>query len=127
MNPHFYRLRKEAVGKDQVLGSATERCERDFSNIVLPVSKSNETQEQLHTAPNNELHKQLRVGVPSREVLRELPPQELAYNEVCRLPKNSTRDQSNVWENRVSTCLEFIKRTSLTTPPVMPRSHRAAI
>jgi hypothetical protein len=46
MNPHFYRLRKEAVGKDQLLGSATERCERDFLSLVLWVSKSNEIRER---------------------------------------------------------------------------------
>jgi len=47
VNPHFYRLRKEAVGKDQIRGSATERCERDFLNIVLRVSKSNEFAAEL--------------------------------------------------------------------------------
>ena len=41
--PHFYRLRKEAVGKDQVLKSATERCERDFLRLVSGVSNSKET------------------------------------------------------------------------------------
>jgi hypothetical protein len=41
VNPHFYRLRKEAVGKDQkVPESTTERCERDFLGLVLCASNS---------------------------------------------------------------------------------------
>jgi hypothetical protein len=47
VNPHFYQLRKEAVGKDQVvLGNATERCERDFLSPVLCVTNSNEIRER---------------------------------------------------------------------------------
>jgi len=46
VNPHFYRLRKEAVGKGWVPGSATERCERDSLRLVLRVSNSNETWER---------------------------------------------------------------------------------
>ena len=47
MNPHFYRLRKEAVGKDQVVpATATERCERDVLSLVLSVTNSNEIRER---------------------------------------------------------------------------------
>jgi hypothetical protein len=42
VNPHFYRLRKETVREDQVPGSATEICGRDFLRLVLRVSNSNE-------------------------------------------------------------------------------------
>jgi hypothetical protein len=43
VNLHFYRLRKEAVGKDQVVpGSSTERCERDFLSLVPCATNSNE-------------------------------------------------------------------------------------
>jgi len=41
VNPHFYRLRKEAVGRIRYLsGSATEICGRDFLSLALCVSNS---------------------------------------------------------------------------------------
>jgi hypothetical protein len=52
VNPHFYRLRKEAVGKDQVVpGSPTERCERDFLSLVLCLTNSNEIRERTPMLP----------------------------------------------------------------------------
>jgi hypothetical protein len=49
VNPHFYRLRKEAVGEDHVLlpGRATERCERDSLTLALRVNNSNSNGEQV--------------------------------------------------------------------------------
>jgi hypothetical protein len=39
VNPHFYRLRKEAIGKDW-RRSATEICGRDSLSLVLCISNS---------------------------------------------------------------------------------------
>ena len=38
--PHFYRLRKEAVGEIGCPGSRTEICGRDFLSLVPGVSNS---------------------------------------------------------------------------------------
>ena len=41
--PHFYRLRKEAVGEIRVPSSRTEICGRDIYSLVLGVSNSKST------------------------------------------------------------------------------------